>query len=279
MTRIRLVLCLLGLAWLPAQAEEHMVTVGDNFFDPAELTIEAGDTVIWTNEGFNAHNVNADDGSFRCAEGCDSEGGNGNPSRAGWTVEQTFDDPEEIPYHCDLHGSEGGVGMAGTITVEQTQEPEGMPINFGHTGSWFNRDQDGQGFSLEVVPAAEEDDPDQLVAYWFTFAPAETAARLSKQGVEDQRWYQAQGPIEGSEATLDVLRVTGGVFDDPETVSADTIGTITFSFAGCTEASMTYSLDLDGDGMEESTGDIQLTRLTPDVLCEEMSRKVIERPR
>ncbi len=147
-----------------------------------------------------------------------------------------------------------------------------MPINFGHGGSWFNPDQNGQGFSLEVVPASEESEPDLLVAYWFTFAPADdaAAARLAKQGVEDQRWYQAQGPIEGSEAVLDVLRVTGGVFDDPQTVSPNTIGTATFSFASCTEAAISYSLDLDGDGSEETTGDIDLVRLTPDVLCEEM---------
>jgi plastocyanin len=271
MTRIRIalgLLCLLGLAWLPVQAENHDVRVVDNRFEPAELTIEAGDTVTWTNEGSNRHNVNADDDSFRCSEGCESEGGNGDPSRASWTVELTFDEPGEIPYHCDLHGSEGGVGMAGTITVKQSED-EGMPINFGHTGSWYKRAQDGQGFSLEVVPV--EDGNDLLVAYWFTFAPAETAPRLSKQGVEDQRWYVAQGPIDGSTAALEVTRTTGGVFDDPTGVSQETIGTATFEFASCTEATISYSLDLDGDDMEETSGEINLTRLTPDVQCEEMT--------
>ncbi len=162
--------------------------------------------------------------------------------------------------------------MTGNITVKQS-EPDGMPINFGHGGSWYNPDQDGQGFSLEVVPIEQEGEPDLLVAYWFTFAPDDgAAARLSKQGVEDQRWFQAQGPIDGSTAELDkVQQVTGGIFDDPQNVSSIDVGTVTIEFASCTEAAISYSLDLDGDGSEETTGNIDLVRLTPDVLCEEMT--------
>lgn len=138
-------------------------------------------------------------------------------------------------------------------------------INFGHTGSWFNPDQAGQGFSLEVVPATGESEPDILVAYWFTYA------RGASGGVNRQRWFQAQGPIEGNSAELSVLQVTGGIFNDPEDVTAIEIGTAMFEFTSCTEAVITYSMDLNGDGDEETTGEIPIVRLTPDVICGELA--------
>ncbi len=138
-------------------------------------------------------------------------------------------------------------------------------INFGHTGSWFNPDQAGQGFSLEVVPATGEGEPDLLVAYWFTYA------RGASGGVNRQRWFQAQGPIEGNSAELSVLQVTGGIFNDPGDVTAVEIGTVTFAFASCNDAVVSYRMDLDGDGNEETKGEVPIIRLTPDVVCGELA--------
>src|SRR5678816_3093794 len=45
-------------------------------FSPQFLTVQAGDTVTFLNLGGN-HNVVADDGSFRCAHGCDGDGQGG----------------------------------------------------------------------------------------------------------------------------------------------------------------------------------------------------------
>ena len=118
--RTSLLFAFLLAATVPLSAAEHMVTVRDNFFEPSELTIQAGDTVTWTNQGNNPHNVVADDNSFRCANGCDDMGGNGSPSSAAWSVSLTFDDPGMIPYFCEVHGAAGGIGMAGSITVEES---------------------------------------------------------------------------------------------------------------------------------------------------------------
>src|SRR5512144_591326 len=56
-------------------------------FSPQFLTIQAGDTVTFLNLG-GYHNVVADDGSFRCAHGCDGDGqgGSGNASDSLWFV-------------------------------------------------------------------------------------------------------------------------------------------------------------------------------------------------
>ncbi|MCF6299547.1 MAG: plastocyanin/azurin family copper-binding protein [Proteobacteria bacterium] len=94
----------------------HDVTVSNNVFTPSNLDIEVGDTVTWTNS-VGVHNVRADDDSFRCANGCDGDGGNGNASSANWSFSLTFNTAEEIAYFCEVHGTAGGVGMSGTITV------------------------------------------------------------------------------------------------------------------------------------------------------------------
>ncbi|MFN7941025.1 MAG: Calx-beta domain-containing protein [Thermoanaerobaculia bacterium] len=114
----------LGAAALaaPALATGHSVTAGPGTsFSPKNLTITAGDTVTWTNVG-GTHNVAADDGSFRCANGCDGMGGNGNPA-TGWSFTLTFNSAGSIPYHCEVHG---GSGMTGTITVEAGQSNPGQ---------------------------------------------------------------------------------------------------------------------------------------------------------
>ncbi|MFC3193007.1 plastocyanin/azurin family copper-binding protein [Marinicella sediminis] len=107
-----LTLCMVSLT---VSAAVHEVIVQDNSFSPATVVIEAGDTVRWINQGPGAHNIYAV-GRFRCANGCEAEGGNGNPSNAAWVAEVTFRVPETIPYECQPHVN---FGMVGTIVVNQ----------------------------------------------------------------------------------------------------------------------------------------------------------------
>jgi plastocyanin len=103
----------------PARAGDHTVTIGNSFFNPAQLTIQAGDSVTWTKPMTTLqHNVRASDNAFRCAQGCDGEGGDGSPTMSNFSVTRTFTTPGEIDYYCEVHGNAAGFGMAGTITVE-----------------------------------------------------------------------------------------------------------------------------------------------------------------
>lgn len=112
---------MLALAAGPVDAALHVVIVGargELVYEPATLTIRAGDSVRFVNvSGF--HNVVADDASFRCANGCDGLGGNGSPSNAQWIATVVFDDPGTVGYYCEAHGAPGS-GMVGTIVVEST---------------------------------------------------------------------------------------------------------------------------------------------------------------
>jgi len=101
----------LGVGGL-ALAEEHTVVAFGLEFTPENLTIAVGDTVTWVNDG-GFHNVNAP-GFFRCANGCDGEGGDGDIASNPWTFSRTFDDPASIDYFCDQHIP---FGMVGNVTV------------------------------------------------------------------------------------------------------------------------------------------------------------------
>ena len=100
---------------IPAFATTHTVTVQGRSYSPAELEIQAGDSVTFTNLG-GFHNVMSAAGAvtaFRCANGCDGAGGDGAPADAGWSATVTFPDPGTAPYFCEVHG----ITMAGLITV------------------------------------------------------------------------------------------------------------------------------------------------------------------
>lgn len=79
------------------------VTIEDNRFTPASVTISRGDTVTWSHNGLNTHNVTSDDGRFT------SSGDLGN----GDQYSQTFNNAGDYPYHCTHHPGT----MKGKITV------------------------------------------------------------------------------------------------------------------------------------------------------------------
>src|SRR5438132_505245 len=91
-----------------AAATTHSVVLKDIQFQPASITITAGDTVKWTHQdGATAHTVTADDGSF------DQQ----MPAQ-GATFSHAFKTPGTFRYYCRIHGAPGGQGMSGVITVK-----------------------------------------------------------------------------------------------------------------------------------------------------------------
>jgi plastocyanin len=116
-------LMVLVLAAANARAAQWFVQTDNVTFSPQFLTISAGDSVTFLNRG-GYHNVVADDGSFRCAHGCDGDGkgGSGNASSSLWIVTRVFSEPGMVGYFCEPHGSPGS-GMFGTIEVQAPAAP------------------------------------------------------------------------------------------------------------------------------------------------------------
>jgi len=117
---LALLLCVLNGA---ASAAIVNVGGGPNSFAPQTITISAGDSITFVNKG-GFHNVVADDGSFRCARGCDGDGsgGSGNASFSNWVATVKFNTPGTIGYFCEIHGMPGQ-GMFGTIIVQGAPPP------------------------------------------------------------------------------------------------------------------------------------------------------------
>lgn len=101
-----LVAAAMGLVYsgMRISGEAMVVTVsaGDNFFSPASLTVPAGSTVTWSNDGALPHTATSDTG------GWDSS-----MLRAGQAFSQVFASAGTFPYNCSFHPE-----MVATVVVE-----------------------------------------------------------------------------------------------------------------------------------------------------------------
>ncbi len=102
------------------------VVMGDNFFDPNDFTVAAGDTVAFnlTNEGVALHNMHIaqPDGNYSDEGVCTLDGADpcsdpsvvpgGQTAVLEWEV--TAAAGTVIPFRCDFHPVE----MTGTITIQ-----------------------------------------------------------------------------------------------------------------------------------------------------------------
>jgi plastocyanin len=78
------------------------VVMKNTAFDPATVTIKAGDSVTWTNQDPMNHTVIADNGEFKSSD-----------LGQGATFTFKFDKAGTYPYHCSIHPS-----MTGTVVVQ-----------------------------------------------------------------------------------------------------------------------------------------------------------------
>jgi plastocyanin len=107
---------LLGLLLLgySASAANITIMVGDNFYSPRTVTIQAGDVVTWQYQsGSNNTHPTASDNSAWTTFTINS---------ANLTKTMTFATVGTFPYHCTFHGAAGS-GMYGVITVTAAPLP------------------------------------------------------------------------------------------------------------------------------------------------------------
>ena len=84
-----------------AQAATHQVTIVNMAFQPASLTIAAGDTVVFANQDNAPHTATADAGGFDTGR-----------LTKGQSVALTFPSAGSFAYHCAVHPR-----MVGSVTV------------------------------------------------------------------------------------------------------------------------------------------------------------------
>ena len=101
--------CVLAYLSLNLPAQTSFKVAASSFqFSPKDLTITAGDTVIWTNSG-GTHNVDGKTSVFPL-----NPVSFGNDVGSGWTYKFVFNTAGTYDYQCDPHAS---LGMVGKIVV------------------------------------------------------------------------------------------------------------------------------------------------------------------
>ncbi len=251
---MKTIILLSVLLSISSYAETFDVSITNFEFTPNDLEISVGDTVRWTNNsGF--HDVVEDGNAFR----------SGPPSSSQFVFERTFNSVEEIRYHCSVHSAPGrdiNTSMNGRINVVNSQvvEPT-FQINQGIGGSWFFPETSGSGFLIDVRPA------DQFIfAAWFTHDVNDESRPESDNG---SRWFTVAGNYTADVAELSLFETTGGLFDNPQTVTTSAVGTLTFQFSDCGSGVVNYEFT-DGSGLN---GEFPIQRAVPgtESLCESLA--------
>jgi len=112
---------LLSLAATPAVAQDApTVSMQSYSFQPTELHVAPGATVVWNNDDSMGHTVTADDGSFDLAQ-----------FSQGKSVSHTFSTSGTFAYHCAIHSYMHGkiivlaAGVAPPATDTAPETPGG----------------------------------------------------------------------------------------------------------------------------------------------------------
>ena len=103
----------------PPPSGSVAVSIQDFSFSPASVTIKAGTTVRWTNNGPSPHTTTSDGGLWSSAtlSAPTSGGGYGGGGTAGGVFDFKFTQPGTFPYHCSLHPPSMYPGFTGMVTV------------------------------------------------------------------------------------------------------------------------------------------------------------------
>jgi hypothetical protein len=126
------------------------------------------------------------------------------------------------------HGS--GTGPA--------DSPEGVVVTRHFSGLWEQPEHQNQGFTLHVVHQFSGERI--AVAFWFTYGEDKESA-----------WLMGQGPVIDNRIELDLYRLSGIEFLQPNSPDSDyseVVGTALMEFDSCQTGTVTYNTDLPGMG-------------------------------
>lgn len=117
----------------------------------------------------------------------------------------------------------------------------------GMSGAWYDPEQDGQGWVVEVLPGGD------AVVYWFTYPPGPASGANA--------WILGQGAVAGNEIRITETQITGGARFGaefrPEELESSPWGTWTMTFEDCEAGHMSY------EGPEGfGSGEFRLWRLS-----------------
>ncbi len=143
---------------------------------------------------------------------------------------------------------------------------DNIPINPGLSGAWYNPATDGQGFFFDI-----NDDINFFFGGWFTYIQSDAAnfdvSMTTKSiGATEHNWLTLNGQYSGDSADLQIGLSSNGLFDNGVETGISEVGTVNVTFSDCTSGRIIYDLAL--PDVAPVTGEIPITRLTPDAFCQ-----------
>ena len=100
------------VAAIQPHAQEILVPINGFAFNPEDLVVPVGSTIVWINQDGAPHTATADDGHAFQSD----------LLATGQSFRLSVSELGEFRYYCELHGSAGGVGMSGTVRVVAQNE-------------------------------------------------------------------------------------------------------------------------------------------------------------
>lgn len=104
----------------PSSSGSAGITIQDFTFSPSTITVKAGTTVSWTNNGPSAHTTTSDAGVWDSGTLSAPGGGGGyGGGSAGGSFQRTFNQAGTYTYHCSIHPPTLAQyrGFVGTVVV------------------------------------------------------------------------------------------------------------------------------------------------------------------
>jgi plastocyanin len=209
----------LALAVPSQAANQTVMATAQLTFSPQTVTINVGDSITWVNTSGMTHNVYALDGSFRCANGCDDQGGNGDPVGS-WMFTRTFSKPGTISYECQVHGPY--YGMTGTIVVQGaapacTADANTLCLGAGGrfkvTVSFASSTQSGNGTTVPLTA-----NPSSGLFYFFAPSNIEMLVKvLDGCALNNAYWvfFAATTNVQFTLTVVDTMNGTMKVYSNP----------------------------------------------------------------
>ena len=135
---------------------------------------------------------------------------------------------------------------ASIVTYRPGLRATAFSIGPGISGNWFDPNESGHGFSIEVLPG------NRMLAQWYVYAPEGGPV-----------WIVASGAIDGATATLQGYRKVGAGGRFPPNFESGQVqdqlwGTITFTFSDCNSGRVDWQSVVAG----YASGSIPIVRLT-----------------
>lgn len=115
----------------------------------------------------------------------------------------------------------------------------------GMTGSWYDPNQSGHGFNIEVLANQ------RIIVYWYVYDVA-----------GNSMWLVGEGTYRGKSAELELLRASENFFPpafDPDSVDLERWGSLSLEFSDCRVGSASWH----PDDPSFDPGEMPITKLSP----------------